>query len=1463
MQEELNGRQGLPGLGELATDTDISPPRGNPFPIVGIGASAGGLEAFAEFFSALPLDTGMCFVCVQHLDPAHESLLPELLGSHTRLPVLSVQDGVKVTPNHVYVIPPNTSIELVDGTLRLVAREPGLHLPIDIFFRSLAAVQGSRAIGVVLSGNASDGSVGVRDIKAECGITFAQTESTARFGGMPRNAVATGAVDYVLSPMEIARELAAIAKHPFLIPSEPGDAQSETLPEGDGSLRRLFSLLHNATKVDFTRYKPTTIRRRVGRRMMVQRVDSLSEYAQYVERHPAELRELYRDLLISVTSFFRDPENFDVLIKLLVSTLTGRSNKEESVRVWVPGCATGEEVYSLAICLYEVLKDNQLSVPLQLFGTDISDVALDRARRGLYPVGIEEDLQPERLRRFFSKVDSGYQINKVIRESCVFARHDVTKDPPFSNLDLVSCRNLLIYLDLTAQRHVLPVFHYALKPNGLLMLGSAEGIAAGSDLFLVVDQQHKIYARKATPPRLPLDLAMGTSLFDGPPSSPPAVSSAVELQRRLDRVIQSKYSPDAVLINAEFQIVQFRGHTSAYLDPSPGQATLNVLRMAREDLVLPLRRVVQAANDTNAPVRESGIELESGGQSTRLALEATPVPGIDAGEKYFLIVFVREGPPIALTVPGQNDESLAVDEQIAKLQRELSETREYLRNLTEQYEAHSEELRAANEEARSANEELQSTNEELRTTKEELQSANEELTTVNEELQSRNQELNATNSDLKNLLSAITVPILMVDSDLRVRRFNTAAGSLFELGPVDIGRPVGHLRGRIETPKLELQVRTVIETLHPASEELQDSEGCWYSLTIRPYRTIDDRIAGGVVTLQDIDPLKRGLQAAEEARDYAEGMIETVREPLVVLDSDLRVQRATRAFYDTFLVTREETEGRLLYDLGNGEWNQPRLRELIGAALFRSEPFHDFEIHHDFPHIGRRVMRLNARRIPFPQSQRRMLLLSIEDVTERQEIAELRFLRLFETAKDGIVVIDAETQTIQDVNPFFLQLTGMAREDFVGSPVMDAGMKVGIPQLAEAAEATRQAEIVRYENLELRTSDGRKMAIDVIGNSYRVGSQPVIQFNIRDISARQQVANALRESERRFRLFVESVHDYAMFQMNPAGVILSWNSGAERLLGWKEEEAIGKPGTLVFTPEDVANGEAERELETARANGRAEDERFHICKDGTRFFASGVLTQVCDEGGNLLGFAKVMRDVTGRKEQEEELRRSLAQKDTLVREIHHRVKNNLQVIVSLLGMQSRHTRDKRVLAAFQEAESRLRAIAHIHERLYASEDLAEVEFGEYLTSLAQELIQLHAYAPNQIQLDCDVTDLVLDIERAIPLGLIANELILNALKHGLRSAPGSLVLRLAYNPPSEARTANDGFNSEWGQLEVVDSGPGMPADLDFTKTTSMGLRLVNMLVRQLRGRLEIAPGPGARIAVSFPLDANTDERNGR
>jgi PAS domain S-box-containing protein len=1248
----------------------------------------------------------------------------------------------------------------------------------------------------------------------------------------------------VLPPAEIGRELARLGHHRFIITAKPGVSESETLPTGDGDMKRILAMVQVATKVDFTQYKHTTIQRRIGRRMVILRIETLAQYAQYLQQKPLELAELFKDMLINVTSFFRDPDSFEALVQQLRTALQQQPERQDPLRLWTPGCSTGEEVYSLAIRLHEFMQEKQLPLTLQLFGTDISEPALDRARQGIYGPLIKDSVSEGRLRRFFTKVDNGYQINKMIRELCVFARHDITRDPPFSRLDVVSCRNVLIYLDAKAQKKVLPTFHYALNPTGVLMLGSAETTAAAADLFTVLDKTHHIYGRKAVPTRLALDFSSGAHAMDplfG--SQRPDVPSATDLQKKIDRAILSRYSPDAVVISRELHILQFRGHTAPYLDPSPGEATLNLLRMARESLVVPLRRAVQKAIETDRVVRDEGASIQINDQQEQVSLEVSPIITGEGPERCFLIVFNRGAQSIHST--HERPAYTATEEDNGNFERELALTREYLRNMREEYEANAEELQAANEEARSANEELQSTNEELGTTKEELQSTNEELTTVNEELQNRNRELAATNSDLRNFLAAVSVAVVMVDQDLRVRRFNTAAERLLELGAIDVGRPIGHLRGRIETPRLEQQVREVIETLNATTEEVQDINGSWYSIGVRPYRTMEERIAGAVITFQDIDPLKRGLQASEEAREYAEALIETVREPLVVLDADLRVRRATAAFYETFLVSREETEGRHFYDLGNGQWNQPRLRELLGCALFKSEPFHDFEVQHDFAYIGRRTMRLNARRIPRRDPQQRVVLLAMEDVTERREIAEIRFQRLFETAKDGIVVIDVDHATVQDVNPYFLELTGYAREDFIGKPIVDTGRLLGISEFGNVIEVTRQTEVVRYDDLQLTRRDRRHVSVETVGNRYHVGSQPVIQLNVRDISARKESEKALKSSEERFRLVVDSVRDYAIFQLDGSGNIVSWNNGAERVLGWREQDAVGQSGSIVFTPEDRERREPERELETARQEGRAVNERWHLRKDGTRFFASGVLTRPPEGHADAFAFTKVMQDITSRKEQEDQLRRSLEEKSILVREIHHRVKNNLQMIVSLLSLQSSHTEHPQVLAAFEETESRVRAIAHVHEQLYASDDLTTVEVGSYLDALARELISIHARGSAGIRLHVDTDELVLHIEKAVPVGLIANELILNSLKHALQAGTGDLRVKLS-------RNGHDGGTASV-QLTVEDSGPGFPRGFNVSQAGSMGYQLVNLLVRQVRGRLEVHPGPGARIEMVFPI----------
>ena len=975
---------------------DDKQPRILRFPIVGIGASAGGLEAFTQLLTALPVNTGMAFVLVQHLDPARESQLAEILSRTTIMPVKTIEDGMAVEPNTVYVIPPNTGLTIAEGALHISPRssERVPHLPIDRFFEALSEEQRRLSIGVILSGNGSDGTQGLKAIKSQCGVTFVQKEITAKFDGMPHSANASGVVDFVLSPAEIARELARISSHPYVV-SSPHQIASETLPSGEADLRKIFALVKRATGVDFACYKQTTTRRRIGRRMIVHRSETLGEYFECLQEHPEEVQELYKDILISVTHFFRDPLSFNALSKYLTAMVRSRQ-VTDTFRVWAPGCATGEEVYSLAICLEEIFLREDVRPALQLFGTDISELALGKARRGRYPETIAENVSSERLTHYFDKIDGQYQIRKSIRDSCVFAKQDVTRDPPFSRVDLISCRNVLIYLGTVLQKAVLPVFRYSLKETGLLFLGPAETVSSAADLFQVVDDKHKIFARSTVPIRFSASFPIRRDPVGASPTDlgfPRSID--VDWQRQADQVIQNRYAPDGVIINQDLQIQQFRGRTGFYLQPPSGGKIQNLLLLAHASLQAPLREAVMAAMARNAAVQQRGLRIEHQNEKREINLEVIPISSTSATDRYYLVVFERTSPLPAIT---DGDALLRTpkpeqpQDEIARLKHELTEKDEHLRSITEEHEAALEEQRASNEEISSANEELQSTNEELATTKEELQSAVEELTTVNEELQNRNHELGVLFNDLNNLFTAVNTPILMVDRSRLLRRFTPAAERFFGLSTGDLGRDIADLPARTNLPQLHGLVREVIDTLAVGTYEIQDQENCWWSVSIRPYRTIDHRIEGAVLTFVNVDSLKRSLQAAQESRDYADAIVETVRESLVILSPDLRIERVNTAFEQAFQVGKDKSEGSLLYQFNDGQWDIPRLRHLLEEVLPKNGFFEDFEVEHDFPRIGFRSMSLNARRILLQGRSTQKILLAIEDATERKR-AEKQLLR--------------------------------------------------------------------------------------------------------------------------------------------------------------------------------------------------------------------------------------------------------------------------------------------------------------------------------------------------------------------------------------------------------------------------------------------------------------------------------------
>ncbi|PWU11468.1 MAG: hypothetical protein C5B51_02600 [Terriglobia bacterium] len=954
-------------------------------PVVGFGASAGGLEAITEVLRHLPEDPGMAIVFIQHLDPKHASMLTELLARATTMPVQQVTDGLKVDSNHVYVIAPNTCIAIRQGHLYLEPRQAATpHMPIDHFFRSLAEDQGSKAIGVVLSGTASDGTLGLKAIKEAGGIALAQDPETARFDGMPRSAVVAGCVDSALSTKGIAVELVRLCRHPYLSHARP----PEELPQDEKAFDEILGLLRTSKGVDFSHYKPGTVRRRTLRRMAIHRLSKPEEYAVFLKTHREELDLLFNDILIHVTSFFREPATFTALTThVLPSVLRGRS-PEDMLRVWVPGCATGEEAYSIAICIVEYMRQAGVEIGVQLFGTDLSEVALQQARAGIYPQSIETDVSAERLRRFFVPTNGMYQITRSVRDMCIFARQNVTKDPPFSKLDLITCRNVLIYLGQPVQSKVMRLFHYALKPTGYLVLGASETIGDAGDLFGPVDRQHKIYSRKPTPAIITNDFGA----YEEPGAHEPvpkqaAIGGPVDEEKKIDHLILSRYSPPAVVIDAELRVLQFRGDTSPYVRHSPGSASLNLLKLARGNLGAEIRKLIHSPDLKNGPMKTNAVLVD--GAERRIPISVLPVPG--APDPQYLVVFEPEKEPTGRqrAKPPLPAKASAVRDRIRELESELSSTRTYLQSVIEEQEAATEELKSAHEEVQSSNEELQSTNEELLTAKEELQSTNEELTTVNDEMQSRNLELQQANNDLINLLSSVNIPIIMLGSDLHIRRYTPHAERILSLLPTDVGRPVYDFRLKINVPDLTDLCREVIHSLVPREREVQDTEGRFYSMWVRPYRTADNRIDGVVLALLDI--------------------------------------------------------------------------------------------------------------------------------TDRKQAAEARYRRLFEASKDGIVIADALSGEIIDANPYITRLFGYPRPHLVGVKFWESDL-FRDSEINEALRDDLHDLESAQKTLRLKSESGEHVTVDILASLYAEGDRKVIQFNIRDVSARKRLEEQVRRSEEQSNL---------------------------------------------------------------------------------------------------------------------------------------------------------------------------------------------------------------------------------------------------------------------------------------------------------------------------------------------------------
>jgi two-component system, chemotaxis family, CheB/CheR fusion protein len=964
------------GKGSAAVPDSDAPSR-----VVGIGASAGGLEAVSELLRHLPSNTGMAFVFIQHLEPRQTSRLTEILSRITEMRVEVASERLRMKRNHIYVMPPAVDITLSDGLLILERRteSAGRHLPIDYFFHSLAKEQASKAVAIILSGMGHDGSAGLKSIKEQGGTTFAQDEPSAQHGSMPASAIDSGYVDIVTTPRKMAAELVRLAQDR---PAKP----SKRRTVAENGLKNIFALLRSRTEVDFSQYRKTTVRRRIQRRMVVHRLHDVDDYFTFLRRNPEELDVLFREMLIHVTGFFREPETFDVLQALVLPRLLEKRGQNDPIRIWLPGCSTGEEAYSLAIILTEFFDNRSESPGIQIFATDVSDRVLEIARKGVFDANIESAITKERLRRFFSKNERGYQINKQIRDLCVFARQNVLRDPPFSRLDLISCRNVLIYFETAAQKKLIPFFHYALKPGGFLLLGGAETVGNFSDLFEPVDSKTKLFAKRSvqSPPLSSLEVEI-----PGPKEQALrdfAAQTALmqpDIRREIDRTLMEKYCPPTIVVDSGMKIIQFRGNVAPFLDPDPGEASLDLFRMLKSSLEMPLRTTINDAKKVNAVVRKEAILFQGGnGQATFLNLEVIPISGSAIRERCFLLLF--EDSKVAVTDPtvlkGKRGRRNLQDARVSQLEQELATTREHLQTLIEEQESTNEELRSANEEIQSSNEELQSTNEELETAKEELQSTNEELITLNEELKSGNSELTEVNNDLTNLLKSVNIPIVMVDRGLHIRRFTPVAQRTLKLIPADVGRSITDLRADVEVPQLESLLSDVMDTLSSREVEVQDRRGHWYNLQIRPYETADNKITGAVMILFDINVTKLETERSKTMTNYAEALIGIVRGSVVVLDNELRVKSATVHFYDAFRLIPKETEGFSIFDIGHGQWNFPEFRALLEKRLPQQPRVTDFECEHQFPRLGRKRIKLNMRKVEATNPENTLTIVSIEEL---------------------------------------------------------------------------------------------------------------------------------------------------------------------------------------------------------------------------------------------------------------------------------------------------------------------------------------------------------------------------------------------------------------------------------------------------------------------------------------------------
>jgi len=1375
-----------------------------PAAVVGLGASAGGIVALQQFFGDMDPKSGLAFVVVMHLSPEHESQLASVVQQKTTMPVTQVDAPVHVRPNHVYVIPPNHQLTFENSTLRLVPPQQaiGRRITIDLFFRTLAQAYGQRAVSVIMSGTDSDGVIGLKHIRAQGGLTIAQDPNEAEFDSMPTSAISTGMIDWVLPVAQMPAKLLEFARNenrmkfpPEIPETEEPDAKVKDAPdaptvsdetrnvEDEEVIGKVLADLRAQTGHDFNHYKRATVLRRIARRLQVNSIESIPRYLEFLRSHPAEARALLQDLLIGVTHFFRDSEAFAALEAHIPQLFAGK-NADDEVRVWVAGCATGEEAYSIAMLLSEHCSRLENPPKIQVFATDIDEQSIADARDGHYPTTIEADVSPERLRNFFVREHGHYRVRKEIREKVLFAMHNLLKDAPFARCDLIACRNLLIYLNPDAQETVFDIFHFALRAGGLLFLGTAENQSQAQLVFSSLDPKHRIYVRRSMPrpiwklPNIPLRLPVKT-LGIIPPrrrslpalthdtaekAASPAASAARAGQTRRDALfgelhlrLLEEYGPPSVIVNELHDVVHLSATAGRYLQFAPGEPTANISKVVNPALAIELRTALFKASQEKITIRSAPTAVEIGGETQVVTLEVRPMRANDQAEGFFLILFETEQP---------TERSPAVtvthDAVVRSADEEIRFLKEQLANTIEQYEAANEELKASNEELQAMNEEIRSTAEELETSKEELQSVNEELTTVNYELKANVEELGQANSDLNNLMASTDIGTIFLDRQLRVHRFTPTATKVFNLIPGDLGRPISDITSRLQYDGFLQDLKMVLQDLRTIEREVRVGDGDeeWYLTRIVPYRAGEDRIAGVVATFININARRKAEKALRESHERTVEILESINDAFYTVDAEFNFTYVNKKAEELWQRKRETLIGRNLWaEFPTGvqtESYQMHQRALKENKAVRYETFSQF--------LGRWV---DVSVYPGPHGG---LSVYFRDITARKKseealrASEERLRTIADRVPQLIWTNDAHARA-NYFNRRWYDYSGLTPEESYGR-----GWEAIVhpDDAASSTEKWRRAvekgEVFDVE-YRLRRKDGAYRWFIGRNVPLRKNGEVISWFgSATDIDDYKQADARLRVSEERFRVLVEGARDYAMFLLDPKNVITFWNQGAERVFGWNQDEAIGQSGAMIFLPEDKAKGAVEKEIEIALDEGRAPDRRYHLRKDGSRFWADGVLMRIDDDAGQLRGFAKVARDATDQRRIEDEV-------------AHARDEMEQRVVERTRELLAMNNELERTMAQRQQLERELLEISE-REKRRIGEDLHDMVCQEltatalFLQSSAKKIAKQSPAAAKTLAESAQTVNRNVVIARALAGGLQAIELSASGLKQALQELAG-------------------------------------------------------------------------------------------